>query len=83
MRSLLSPWVGLALRQPRRSTRYAWAQVCSRGANRGDRVAAVDSLVEGPAHGRLRQKCRAPGEGGGTRPRTKHPRPAGQEPPSQ
>ena len=35
------------------------------------------------AHGHLRQKGCAPGEGGGTRPRTKPPRPAGQTPPSR
>ena len=40
--------------------------MCSRGANRGDRVTAVCSLVEGPAHGRLRQKCRALGREGGS-----------------
>ena len=40
--------------------------MCSRGANRGDRVAAVGSWVEGPAHGRLRENCRARGREGGS-----------------
>ena len=41
--------------------------MCSRGANRGDGVRdRVGRLVEGPAHGRLRQKCRARGRVGGS-----------------
>ena len=41
--------------------------MCSTGANRGDGVRdRVGRLVEGPAHGRLRQKCRARGRVGGS-----------------
>ena len=35
------------------------------GCEPGGQGPAVDSLVDGPARERLRQKCRAPGEGGG------------------